>query len=284
MRFSQRKGLSPIRNSLQQDSMDDPLRNGLWSAFDQVFVRAIDGERQGEDNAADLFFTRFWFNFRKHPTDAVPQLYFHAIDAIRRWFHDAEWYEIMDFVEYLASEPKGADSSGRIHLGSPATFVLICNRVFESEASVYRIADQQIVEITDKQELVAIEEAMALEGPWATAGEHLAKAARLLFDRKNPDYPNAVKEAISAVESACCVLTGTRSTLGQAIKVVEKEQALHPALKEAFTKLYGYTSDAGGIRHGSIDMTSVSYEEAKYLLVACSAFVNYLKGISAKGI
>lgn len=46
----------------------------------------------------------------------------------------------------------------------------------------------------------------------------------------------------------------------------------------AFAALYGYTSDSGGIRHSLLeDDISVSFEDAKFMLVSCSAFINYLK-------
>ena len=47
-------------------------------------------------------------------------------------------------------------------------------------------------------------------------------------------------------------------------------------MESAFTSLYGYTSDEGGIRHGSIDVSNTPSEDAKFMLVSCSAFVNYL--------
>ncbi len=150
--------------------------------------------------------------------------------------------------------------------------------------SGYRIIDSQVMPITDEREIEAVEEATSGTGGWATCSDHISKSASLLFDRQNPDYSNAVKEAITAVESACCIVTKKKSaTLGQALKIIEQMHPLHPALKQAFTKLYGYTSDADGIRHGGIDTAEVTFEEAKYMLVSCSAFVNYLKGISAKG-
>ena len=41
--------------------------------------------------------------------------------------------------------------------------------------------------------------------------------------------------------------------------------------------LFGYTSDEGGIRHAEgLFVSEVSFEEAKFMLVSCSAFVNYL--------
>jgi len=48
------------------------------------------------------------------------------------------------------------------------------------------------------------------------------------------------------------------------------------ALKQAFEKLYGYSSDADGIRHALMGDSNVDFEEAKYMLVTCCAFVNYL--------
>lgn len=33
MLFSQRKGYKPLGKTLQTDSMDEELRNGLWSSF-----------------------------------------------------------------------------------------------------------------------------------------------------------------------------------------------------------------------------------------------------------
>lgn len=57
---------------------------------------------------------------------------------------------------------------------------------------------------------------------------------------------------------------------------------MHPALKGAFEKLYGYTSSAKGIRHALLDEPNLGFEDAKFMLVSCSAFVNYLKSKAAK--
>jgi len=53
-------------------------------------------------------------------------------------------------------------------------------------------------------------------------------------------------------------------------------------MKSAFGKLYGYTSDGTNIRHGGIDFSHAPAEDAKYMLVSCSAFINYLKEKYAK--
>jgi len=43
-----------------------------------------------------------------------------------------------------------------------------------------------------------------------------------------------------------------------------------------YSKLYGYTSDSDGIRHALLKENKLNFEDAKFMLVSCSAFVNYL--------
>ena len=69
-------------------------------------------------------------------------------------------------------------------------------------------------------------------------------------------------------------------TLGKLIKKLESEIKLHPALKGAFNSLYGYTSNANGIRHALMEKDTNDYHDAKFMLVTCSAFINYVKGKS----
>ena len=72
-------------------------------------------------------------------------------------------------------------------------------------------------------------------------------------------------------------MTGAQATLGKAIKKIKDSGVhIHSAMESAFSSLYGYTSDQDGIRHGGIDFKNVPAEDAKYMLVSCSAFVNYL--------
>ena len=57
---------------------------------------------------------------------------------------------------------------------------------------------------------------------------------------------------------------------------MSKKTELHGTLKSAFKQLYGYTSDEDGIRHAILEDKKVGFDEAKYMIVACSAFVNFL--------
>lgn len=155
------------------------------------------------------------------------------------------------------------------------------NKVFQQEYVGYRFVNRIIVPITDENELNSIEDALATQHE--SISKHLRKAVSLLSDRKKPDYENSIKESISAVEAMCVSILGKGATLGAALKQLEKDGVvIHPSLKSAFEKLYGYTSDANGIRHaGNIGGKSSTFEEAKFMLVSCSAFINYLIGVLA---
>jgi hypothetical protein len=90
-----------------------------------------------------------------------------------------------------------------------------------------------------------------------------------------PFTTNSIKESISAVESTVKLIAkDDKATLGYLLK----RMGLHPALEKGFAAIYGYTSDADGIRHGLMDQPTLSAADARFFLVVCSAFVNYASG------
>lgn len=160
----------------------------------------------------------------------------------------------------------------------------LANKCFETEYVGYRFVDGIIVPISDKHEIKTINE--TLNTDFQPVYDHVSKANQLLADREHPDFENSIKESISAVEAICEILTGAKgsdATLGKMLKKLEdRGVVIHSALKSAFNTLYGYTSDASGIRHAkNIGGSSSTFEEAKFMLVACCAFINYLTALSS---
>ena len=110
-----------------------------------------------------------------------------------------------------------------------------------------------------------------------SALEHLSR-------RGNPDYRNSIKESISAVESIAKEITDNpKATLGAALSKLERDQKLHPALKQGFSNIYGYTNDEGGIRHAMLEEPNLTASDAKFFLVSCASFINYLKSKVIQG-
>ena len=79
---------------------------------------------------------------------------------------------------------------------------------------------------------------------------HLSKSQSFL-EQDPPDLANSAKEAICAVEAlARLVCNDHNATLGDLIKQLKTKQDLDPALLKALEGIWGYTSNAPGVRHG----------------------------------
>lgn len=272
-RFSERHGVKPIKQAIQIDGMDHDLRNGLWNAvalhfFDPIGARIGSG---GVTFSRDQAFLRaIWSDFFKYPLDSLPSYWTDIRHLLRTEFYKFAWYEVYDFLEFV------------LLLDQNERFIEYSNRILEREVSGYRFLDGLITPITSEAEVAAIEEAANLEGKFGPASEHIRRALELLSSRGAPDYRNSIKESISAVEAACSLVLGEKGTLGQTLKKIQEQSGLefHPALAKAFESLYGYTSDEGGIRHALLEEHNLTFEDAKFMLVACSGFVNYIKAKS----
>jgi hypothetical protein len=83
------------------------------------------------------------------------------------------------------------------------------------------------------------------------------------------------KGGISAIESIVKQIFAKITAEG-ALKELSKNIDIHKALQSGFIKLYGYSSDEDGIRHPILDQPNVGFAEAKFMIVSCSAFVNFL--------
>jgi hypothetical protein len=250
--------------------MDNDLRNGLWNVcFECQFYRFLDKYfRSGED----FFSRRLWKEFFKLPIDEVP-LGLNLFKVVRKFYFETHWAEVYDLLELLA--------------GAPSTLTKFqqgINQVLERELSGYRLMQGLIIPISNQEQITAIEEASQLDGFFAPVNAHMSAAAARFADRKSPDYRNSIKESISAVEAMCKIVTrDEKATLNTALRALETAGIdLHPALKQAFDKLYAYTGDAEGIRHALLDEPTLDFEDAKFMLVSCSAFVNYLAAKASK--
>ncbi|WP_243555975.1 AbiJ-NTD4 domain-containing protein [Priestia megaterium] len=279
MKFSERLGIKPVRSIIQVDSMDSALKNGLWNVFYENICRNL-STYLGMNSVEMEFFTYMFRDYFKEPIDKMSSYSDTIIGDIRRYYLgsmvDLEgfaWYEVYDFIEYMAQNyPFNNDDDSR-------KFREDCNSILERELSGYRFVDNYLVRVTDETEIGAIETVLNSGIKINYAKQHIERALSLMADKQAPDYRNSIKESISAVESIGNTILGkSSSSLGEVLKLLEKQTDidLHPALKKAFLKLYGYTSDASGIRHSLTEESTLGYEDAKYMLVACSAFVNYL--------
>lgn len=266
--FSERRELKTVRNTFQIDSVDIKLRTRLWNCLYLCYFKPLLYEITIPERLKPLTFA-LWDEYFGLGLDGLESLSGSRIfDRLRTYFFkETEWYEVYDFLEFIVLHYSTSKAN--------EYFKICCNKVLEDELSAYRFVGNRIAQITSESEISEVEE--ALKSPITAVKTHLERALELLSDKEAPDYRNSIKESISAVEAISKVITGEdKASLGQALKVLEKKVSLHKALKKAFESLYGYTSDEEGIRHALLEEPTLSFEDAKFMLVACSAFVNYL--------
>ncbi len=206
---------------------------------------------------------------------------FKKIDAV---IQNAPLNEVLDIIEFICIWLEGFSESIRENsydnlynneAQDENTLFSYLNAIFERECTGYRFVNGEIIKNIDDTEISAIKEASTTG--FDGCNTHIQKATHHLYNRDKPDYKNSIKESISAVESICIIIAGEGATLGDALKVLGKKQKINNQLKVAFEKLYSYTNSEGGIRHAEgMFESDVSFEEAKFMLVSCCAFVNYL--------
>jgi hypothetical protein len=263
-RFSIRQGFK-AQNVIQSTEMDDDLRNCLWNTV-YINLMVFDKHDFQKANETRLFLGNIWLDFLKLCIDDFPKDNQVLVKALREYFFNLQWHEVYDLLEFIANN---TDNLARKH------FIESCNYTLETECSAYRFVGTEIVSITSKEETKEIDD--ALTNPLNQVTIHIQTALEMLSDRTNPDYRNSIKESISAVESICNLITDRKNpSLSEALKLMQPTFLPHRAFKDALEKLYGYTSDADGIRHSLFESSNLDFEDAKFMLVSCSAFVNYL--------
>lgn len=274
MKFSERQGLVSVRSALQVDSMDQALRNGLWNTVHVQLFSYEPGWRRTEESQQLPIFRRMWHEYFKEPRDTLPLKLADVCEFVRRHFFKCKWNEVYDYIEFLFAA-----------LGSERaiSFAIFVNKVLEREMAGFRLVGGEVSPISSEEEVSSLEAALKNTGRLVGPNTHLRSALGHLSDRTNPDYRNSVKESISAVESICKLIVGQpKATLGEALQKLEKDGAIHPALKRSLGSLYGYTSDASGIRHAMLEEASIGLIDAKFMLVSCAGFINYLVGKAAE--
>jgi hypothetical protein len=269
MPFSERMGYLEQR-PIQIESMDAALRNSLFNVTHGFLLAGLREVYRSQRDPWKARFNKAWSLFFKLPLHTSPANYAgdkNANDFVYKFFSESEWNRVYDFVEFLVEQ------SGSL---APAF-----NEILEREVAGYRILEGIVVPISDSAQIDAIRAGLEVSAtdPLRGAHEHLVSSLRLLSDREQPDYRNSIKESISSIESTASILTGAKKPeLKDALRMLEERGRLHPALRGAFEKLYGWTSDESGVRHALMEESSLDFTDAQFMLVACSAFVHFLVG------
>ncbi|CAL4859995.1 AbiJ-NTD4 domain-containing protein [Microbacterium sp. MM2322] len=268
--FSERHGYKEVRTLIQREGLDEDTRRELWNLlavlpgeFDGMYRDAT--ERQVTEA---VWIWHFKKNRDEKPSTATTWRH------IKAAIYEEEWNEVFDLLECLLKHWERHETSESGPLRKALSRAL--NDLFQANLVGYRLIGQEITPVDSNAEAEAITSALSDSEVVAGARHSLDRAVELLADRTTPDYPNSIKESISAVEAIVKKITA-EGTLGAGLKKLEAAGlTIHPALKGAWSQMYGWTSDADGIRHAGVEAANADQALAKYMLVTCSAFVSYL--------
>ena len=285
--------MASVREKLQVDEFDEGTRNVIWNEV-MMYLKSVNEFVVIKRIRVDVF---------ECALDSQPVIskFNRALGRYSEYRAEPdEWLrdkivngavcDVLDIVEYLTDQERADEwelqypnlfNRGVIE-GDVVLSRERVNDLFVGMCVGYRFVNDVLCRIVNEEEIKSVE--TAIKESSDVVAEQLNKALLAFADREHPNYANAVKESISAVESQCCILTGdSKASLGTALKKLESSGVkIHPALNKALHQLYGYTSDDPGIRHGGTAAANVDAALAQFMLVTCSAFVNYLRMMTGR--
>ena len=272
--FSQRYGYEPLPEPMKLEEISSDLRRDIWNAIREFLLekRSFSGNYYFRQNEARII-ERIIGTFLGIAEDKVPTNYDKVMSDFERACFSLSFNKLLEFLEAFVNDREVGDG-----------FAERITYLFEIHGAAYWLdssrrthrfvpgANKEQVEAT-RQAVETVEQSAVAPG----AATHLRQAVVHLNAGR---YADSIRESIHAVESVACKIDpGASNTLGPALDSLERAGLLnHRALKSAFDRLYGYTSDEEGIRHALIerDAADVDVDEAMFMYSACASFAAYL--------
>ena len=271
--FGERMGFTNAQ-PIQVDSMDIKLRSDLYNVFYLRFLEDCYNNKNSKKKLHDQALRIIWYDFMGKTVDIFDRVTNTSrVDSFTNFFMKAKFTEIYAFHEYILNTNFGQD------IFKPEVYKKIINTKLEKNNSAYRYVVDRFINVTNNAEMDAIEDlqSTALKNPQLGVRTHLKAAINHLSNTDNPDYRGSIRESITMVESVARYMNPKSQNLGDALKKLKDREIIGEPLSLGFEKIYGFTNGKNGLRHAHLDPNQVVTEtDARFFLVACSAFTNYL--------
>jgi hypothetical protein len=268
--FEQAEGAAPLPSQLQLREVSQQLRALLWSRVHFYLKEATEHSNYGPN-----YLDQPWSNILRDEyvhrqlrmVDDFKNDAQHLIKVTRTIFEDGAYLAIFGWLEFVLKHP-----------ACPSNFASDIERTLRYCRAAYRVIDGKVIcPMSSDAEHTTIVKAFAdlSTTQFNGARAHLSKAASHLTAGA---YADSVRESIHGVEAVGSTLNSKANTLSKALATLEQKISIHPAMKNGFSSLYGYTNDEHGIRHALLDDATAKVDEADalFMLGACAAFVSYL--------
>ena len=242
--FSERYGYTKPSEVLIREKMTKEIENALCSSFDVLEENLRRGNYANSTKIYKDMELFLWTDFlNQRYNDFFTDYGGHMIIATQV-LRDSryEWFRKLNMVELSVKWLFAIGEKDPLLIKLTNAFTSRINHEFERLNYAYRFVEREIVEISSKEEIVAIEK--AIKNSENNIRLHLQSALSLLDEIENSGI------------------------------------SIPKVLKLGFDKLYGYTNNKDtGIRHALMDNDGTyipSSSEAIFMIVSCSAFINYL--------
>lgn len=278
--FSERNGYVISSEVMILEEVPKEVANAISSALCRVFQRLksnlwiFPGDISNEQALAQSI----WADFMNEDLAKFDLMFDKGYKDISNWITSdgTLWYSKLDLVEFIV------DKLSSLNKSISEQFVEEINEQFQRLKFGYRIVSGTVIDIVSEDEIKSVQ--TAIDNSVEHVAGHLKKALALHSKRPKPDYANSIKESISAVEAYLRGVTG-KNKFSDAMKEWQRKYSnIHPILYIAMDKLHGYTNQPDvGARHALMDSSSEyipQSSESLYMLVTCSAFINYLRSKS----
>lgn len=274
--FEQAEGAEPIPSQLQLKELSPALRSALWALVYQELQGSSVSRGIGPQILAAPWHTILYVDhvYRQHrPADEFTIRSDDHVARLKKVFLDGNYVRVFGFLQYVLRRQD-----------RPYQFEKIVAGLLRSSKAAYTVVDgNTIVPIGSEEDRKAVERAFVdlVAKEFNGARSHLKAAAEKLTAGT---YADSVRESVHAVHSVVLVLEPTATELGVGLARLEASIKIHGALKAGLKSIYGYTSDAQGIRHPLIDepVAPVDDTDALFMFGSCAAFVSYLIGKARK--
>jgi hypothetical protein len=269
--FEQAEGAEPLPSQLKLKQVSRELRARLWAVFLNLLQEGTSvGDHFDHREVQDPFLTLLhdWHVTRCfEAADEFTSSFDYWFEELKTVFMEGDYLRIFGFVQWVLR-----------HEAKPYRLELEIDDVLRESRAAYAIFEgDTIIPVGSDAERETLARAFAdlAASEFHGAHAHLRNAGSELTAGK---YGPSIRESIHAVEAVARVLEPKAKTLPPALSKLEKSARLHPALRNGFSNLYGFTSDEDGIRHALLDepVAQVDETDALYMLGSCAAFVSYL--------
>ena len=277
--FSQREGKSSLPEPMRLEHIPNKFRQAIWlSIATEIKESSVDIPESAFpifDPERDIgsIIESYEYDILGRFHDEISSYWpDEALTFFKEAICEGNYHEVLTLLEYVLRHEYCSE-----HL---------CNKLIDAfdETSVAYYVEQigGFPTIMPRISLEAGEatrqaiEAIQLAG-LGGASTHLSEAAKHI---NNQQYSDSIVDSVHAVESVARLVSPKKAnTLRPALDSLENAGVIkHRVLKNAFSKLYDYTSDEQGIRHALLDKNSpeVGLDEAMFMFGACASFAAYL--------